>query len=80
MGTDLNNLGLLYLLSNRYAEADKVYQRALSIRIHALGENDPAVAETMGSYAQVLSGLRRNVDAKEMRDKAHAILSNSSAK
>jgi len=38
----------------RYDESQKVYQRALEIRMHALGDHDPAVAETMASYANVL--------------------------
>lgn len=79
MGTDLNNLGLLYLLSNRYSESEKVYQRALAIRTKALGESDPAVAETASGYASALRGLHREAEAIQMENRVHAITPNQGA-
>ncbi len=78
LGTDLNNLGLLYVLSKRYEEAQKVYQRSLAIRIKAFGETDPAVAETMGGYASALRGLHHDAEAKakQMEDRLQAIITN----
>ncbi len=76
LGSDLNNLGLLYVLSKRYEEAQKVYQRALAIRIKAFGESDRAVAETMGGYASALRGLHRDAEAKQIEDRLQAITAN----
>ena len=78
LGTDLNNLGLLYVLSKRYEEAQKIYQRALAIRIKAFGETDSTVAETMGGYASALRGLHRAAEAKQMEDRLQAITANQS--
>lgn len=80
LGTDLNNLGTLYFVTKRYDEAQKVYQRALGIRLKALGDHDPAVAETMNSYASVLRVLNRNAEAQQLETQARAILSRQNAK
>jgi tetratricopeptide (TPR) repeat protein len=73
LGTDLNNLGLLYVFTKRYDEALKTCQRALAIRTKAFGETDPLVVETMGNYASALHGLHRDTEAKQMEDRMHAI-------
>jgi tetratricopeptide (TPR) repeat protein len=79
LGTDLNNLGLLYLFMKRHEEAQKFYQRALSIRMKALGDQDPGVVETMNSYAIVLHALRRNAEAVQLEGQAQAILDKRSS-
>ena len=76
VGTDLNNLALLYLLSNRYSESGKVYQRALAIRTKAFGESDPAVAEIESGYASALRGLHRYAEAIQMENRVRAITTN----
>ena len=78
LAIDLNNLGLLYVLSARYGEAEKTYQRALDIRVKAFGETDPAVAETMSGYISALRGLHRDAEAHQMEIKLHAIAANQS--
>jgi tetratricopeptide (TPR) repeat protein len=80
LGTDLNNLGLLYYFTKRYDESQRVYQRALGIRIKALGDHDPAVAETLSSYANVLAALHRDAEARQMATQARAILNGQNAK
>ena len=80
LGTDLNNLGVLYMVVRRNEEAAKVFQRALAIRIKALGNQDPAVAETMNSYAAVLQLLHRDDEAAKMQKQAQAILSKQGGK
>jgi tetratricopeptide (TPR) repeat protein len=80
LGTDLNNLGTLYLVISRYDEAQKCYQRALKIRIKAFGDHDPAVAETMNSYAIVLRGLKRDGEARQMEVQARAIMNGQKPK
>jgi len=78
VGTDLNNLGLLYLLSKRYDESEKTYHRALAIRIKAFGESDPAVRETMSGYISALRGLHRAAEAAQMEDRLRATTKNQS--
>ena len=80
LGTDLNNLGLLYMFTKRYEESQKVYQRALNIRMRALGNQDPAVAETMNSYSIVLHALHRNAEAAQMERQAQAIVDGRNTK
>jgi hypothetical protein len=63
----------------RYDEAQKVYQRALSIRMKALGDQDPGVLQTMTSYAAVLRALHRNTEAAQVESQARAILAKQSA-
>lgn len=77
MATDLNNLGLLYVLSQRYQEAANIYQRALNIQVKALDPTDPAIAQTMHGYAFALTGLGRKTEAKQMEKRAEAISSPS---
>ena len=57
---------MLYLFTKRYEDSQKVYQRALNIRMRALGSEDPAVAETMNSYSIVLHALHRDAEAAQM--------------
>ena len=64
----------------RYDESQKVYQRALGIRMKALGDHDPAVAETLSSYANVLVALHRDAEAREMASRARAILNGQNTK
>jgi hypothetical protein len=68
------------MVVRRNEEAAKVFQRALAIRIKALGNQDPAVAETMNSYAAVLQLLHRDDEAAKMQKQAQAILSKQGGK
>jgi hypothetical protein len=64
----------------RYDESQKVYQRALEIRMHALGDHDPAVAETMASYANVLRALHLDAEAQQMEARLRTILNEQKGK
>jgi tetratricopeptide (TPR) repeat protein len=79
LGTDLNNLGLLYVFMKRYDEAAKVYDRALTIRLHELGNHDAETAQTMSGYALALRGLHRDAEAQQMQARAEAITSSASS-
>jgi tetratricopeptide (TPR) repeat protein len=85
LGTDLSNLGLLYLELRlelrRYAEGETAYQRALSIEIEAYGQEDHTVRETvrdtmngdtMNGYAMTLRKLHRDEEARKMEDRLRA--------
>jgi hypothetical protein len=61
-------------LTKKYEEAQRVLDRALPIRVKALGNQDPAVAETINTYAMALNGLHRLADGERMQRQAQAIL------
>ena len=48
---NLNHLAEQYRLQGRYAEAEPLYKRALSIREKALGPEHPQVATTLNNLA-----------------------------
>jgi len=72
VGTDLSNLGLLYLELKRYAEAEKTYKRALAIEIKAYGQEDHSVRDTMNGYAMTLRNLHRDEEARTIEDHLRA--------
>jgi hypothetical protein len=45
----------------------------LAIRIKTLGDQDPAVAQTMSSYAVVLHNLHREQEALALEKRAQSI-------
>jgi hypothetical protein len=51
VGTDLNNLAVLYKDQGRYAEAEPLYRRALTITETALGPTHPTVAIRLDNLA-----------------------------
>jgi hypothetical protein len=51
----LNNLAVLYKAMDRHAEAEPLYQRALTVFEHALGPTHPKVVTCRQNYAQFLS-------------------------
>ena len=55
----LNNLAVLYKDMGRYAEAEPLYQRALTIFAQALGPTHPKVVTCRQNYAQLLRAMRR---------------------
>ena len=68
----LNNLGILYRVTGRLAEADKAYNEALTIR-RELAAHDPAayrpvVANTLNNLGALYSGTGRLAEA----DKAYS--------
>jgi tetratricopeptide (TPR) repeat protein len=48
-----NNIGLLYNLQGRYAEALQYFQKALAIQLAVLGENHPDVATSYNNIGDV---------------------------
>ncbi len=71
----LNDLASLYKLRGRYAQAEPLYKRALTILERALGADDPEVATSMnnlavlyeiqGHYAQAESLFKRSLAISE---------------
>ncbi len=66
-------MALLYEAQGRYAEAEPLYQRSLTIMEKALGPEHPNVATTLENYAELLRTMNRDAEAKSMEARAKAI-------
>src|SRR5262245_40292024 len=62
----LNNLGVVTYEQARYAEAERVFQRAFGIRKSALGPLHPAVAECLNNLAVLYQVQKRYNEAERM--------------
>jgi len=69
----LNNLAELYGAQSRYAEAEPLFRRALTIREKALGPDHPKVATLLESYAAMLAKMDRTAEAETLEARAKAI-------
>jgi tetratricopeptide (TPR) repeat protein len=74
VGSALNNLGALYHLHGRYAEAESVYKRDLDITGNALGPNHPSVGTTLFNLATFYQARARYADAEPLYMRAISIL------
>ncbi len=69
----LHNLALLYEAQGRYAEAEPLYQRALTIREQVLGPESPKTVATVESYALLLRKMQREKEATSLEERVKAI-------
>ena len=74
LATSLNDLGEVYRLQGKYAEAEPLYKRSLAIYEKALGPEHPNVATSLENYAALLRKTGRSDEATEMEARAKAIL------
>ena len=70
LGTTLSNLAELYRVQGRYAEAEPLQKRALSLREKSLGPNHPLVATSLGNLASLYEALGRDDDALQLLGRA----------
>ena len=75
--SSLNNLAFLYHAQGRYAEAEPLYQRALTIREKALRPEHSDVVTSLENYAALLRETARDNEAEKMEARAKAIRANS---
>jgi len=73
VATTVNNLGQIFLLQHRFADAEPLFRRALDIREARLGKEHPDVATTLNDYASLLRSTNRKSEAKEMTARANRI-------
>ena len=69
----LNNLGELYCVQERYAEAEPLLRRALHIREVSLGSSNTDVATDLDNLASLLHNTSREWEAKELEEQAKSI-------
>ena len=73
LATSLNDLGEVYLLQGRYAEAEPLLKRALAIRENALGPEHPKVATSLNNLAEAYRYRERYAAAEPLHKRALAI-------
>ena len=73
VATDLNNLALLLLDTNRFAEAEPLMRHALAIKEKRYGKEYPEVAINLSSLAQLLQATNRLAEAEPLMRRALAI-------
>ncbi len=66
MAAALNNLALLYKITERYEEAEPLYHQALNIWKEALGPKHPLTVMVLKKYIDVLRLLNREDEAKAL--------------
>jgi tetratricopeptide (TPR) repeat protein/tRNA A-37 threonylcarbamoyl transferase component Bud32 len=66
----LNDMGAVYYLEQRYAEALEYQERARQIKEKVLGPDDPDVAVTVSNIALALNKLGRAAEALRMSDRS----------
>ena len=69
IATTLNGMAGLFRDQRRYADAEPLYRRALAIRVAA---KNPAVAETVKDYGELLRATGRGADADALRNRYFA--------
>ena len=73
VATDLNNLALLLQDTNRLAEAEPLYRRALAIDETSYGTEHPKVATDLNGLALLLQDTNRLGEAEPLYLRALAI-------
>jgi len=73
VASDLNNLALLLLDTNRSAEAEPLIRRAVEMREKSYGPNHPDVATPLNNLAVLLQATNRLAEAEPLRRRALAI-------
>jgi esterase/lipase superfamily enzyme len=73
VGTPLNNLAELYRAQGRFAEAEPLYKRALSIREKALGPDHPDVGQSLNNLAVLYGAQGRFAEAEPLYKRVEAM-------
>ena len=71
--SDLKNLVRVYSALGRYAEAESLFLRSLSIKERVLGPEHPDVAKSLNNLARLHYILGRYAEATEMEARTKAI-------
>ncbi len=75
LATSLGNLGKVYHLQGKYAEAEPLYQRSLAIGEKTLGPEHPQVAMSLNNLAGLYRAQGQHAEAEPLYQRAFAISS-----
>ena len=70
--TSLSNLGRVFDLQGKYADAEAVYRRSLDVRERVLGRDHPDVATVLNNLAKVLQELGKDQQLSVSEARARA--------
>jgi tetratricopeptide (TPR) repeat protein len=73
LGASLNNLAELYRVTRRYAEAELLYARSISIKEEQLGANHPSTATSLNNLASLYESIGRYAEAEPLYVRSLAI-------
>jgi tetratricopeptide (TPR) repeat protein len=74
VATHLNNIASVLVDTNRLAEAEPLYRRALAIDEGSLGPDDPAVSIHLSNLAGLLQNTNRPTEAEPLMRRALTII------
>jgi len=69
----LNNLAASYHAEGRYAEAEKLFRRSLSILEKSLGPDHPSVVAVLDNLANLYASQGKRREAEKMETRASAL-------
>jgi len=73
LATTLHNLGELYQVQGKYAEAEPLYKRSLAIREKVLGPEHPYVATSLNNLASLYDTQGRYAETEPLYKRSLAI-------
>jgi tetratricopeptide (TPR) repeat protein len=73
VATSLGNLAVLYQAQGRYAEAESVYKRVLTIVEKVIGPRHPIVAIVCENMAELCRQVGREDEAEKLEARARKI-------
>ena len=73
LAASLNNLGALYFIQGKYAEAEPLYQRTLAIWEKALGPEHPRVATSVNNLARLYESEGKYAEAEPLYQRARRV-------
>ena len=77
VATSLGNIGMLYHLQGRFADAEKAYKRGVAIRTKRQGANHQDTLKLIQNYANLLRDLKRDEEANHLQALATGFMSGS---
>lgn len=66
LATVYDDLGIFYILKDRYTEAEPLYKQAIALRETTFGANDPKTIERVEFYALLLRQKGRDKEAAQL--------------
>ena len=73
MANSLNNLASIYFLQGKFAEAEPLYKRSLTIWEKALGPDHPNVAASLNNLAELYYDQGKYSEAEPLFNRSLAI-------
>ena len=73
VGSALDDLSSLYFGENKFAEAERVYARLLTVEEKTFGSHSVIVANTLDNYATTLHKLNQNGEAAKVEERVRTI-------